>query len=149
MRTKIFLLIFTIAICSFGADARGRRHGGCCHDRDRCYEQCDAPRYMVIDGKVFYGDRLMKDASAMSFKQLRDGYACDAWNVYYRGRKMKDVAVTSFKVLGEGYAKDAWNVYYDGLKVENASAGSFEVLRDGYARDTWNTYCRGCRIATD
>ncbi|WP_295729665.1 DKNYY domain-containing protein [uncultured Muribaculum sp.] len=115
----------------------GHRH---CGRHDRC-------RYIVSNDKVYFNGHLVKDASAMTFKTLADGYAADAWNVYFDGRKIDGASVNSFQYLGDGYAKDNWNAYYLGAKIDGASVNSFETLGDGYAHDNWNTYYCGNRIA--
>lgn len=120
-----------------GYECRDNKH---CHSHDRC-------RYIISNDKVYFNGHLVKDASAMTFKTLADGYAADAWNVYFDGRKIDGASVNSFRYLGDGYAKDNWNAYYLGAKIDGASVNSFEILGDGYARDNWNTYYCGSRIA--
>ncbi|WP_371277455.1 DKNYY domain-containing protein [Muribaculum sp.] len=48
---------------------------------------------------------------------LRDGYACDAWNVYFNGDKIKGASPERFRILRDGYAEDGRNTYYLGRKV--------------------------------
>lgn len=121
------------------------------YDRHDRYDRRDRrsrrhSRYVVGTYEVFYDGRPLKDASASTFKVLRDGYAADAWHVYYDGMAVKDASASTFKVLADGYAADAWHVYYAGRRITGASKSSFRVLRDGYAKDSWCVYYAGMKV---
>ena len=123
-------------------------HAG--HSRRDRYEQRGRHRrspYFITDDNVYFEGRLLKDASASTFKVLDDGYARDMWGVFYWGRKIEGASSESFRVLGYGYATDAWVVYYDGEKISGASSESFSILQDWYAKDMWNVYFDGKKIS--
>lgn len=102
--------------------------------------------YHITTFDVFFNGKKIPDATASSFRILKDGYAKDAFNVYCMGKKIHDATGSSFECLGCGYAKDAFNVYWMGHKIKDAFASSFKVLKDGYAEDPFNTYYRGKKV---
>ena len=102
-------------------------------------------RYQKSRSKVYFNGKDI-DASTLTFEELGDGYAKDAFTVFYLGRKIDGASVTSFKLLGDGYAKDAFTVYFLGKKMDDASVTSFKLLGDGYAEDAFNSYYWGKRL---
>ena len=102
--------------------------------------------YVKSRGEVFYNGKLLRGASASSFRDLGGGYAKDNFRVYYRGKRLEKASANSFRVLKNGYARDNFNVYYRGDVMRGASVNSFRVMKDGYAKDNFNTYYRGKRV---
>ncbi len=105
----------------FGFDRRS-------HDRDEGFHirvqsgdggtKVETSGYYKTDFEVFYGDRKIPQAHAMSFEILRDGYAKDSFNVYWRGNVVEGAVPSSFKVLRHGYAEDMFSTYYNGKVVK-------------------------------
>lgn len=129
-----------------------------------------AQRYEIDHGRVFFGDKMLVQADAHSFKDLGYGYAKDRQNVYMFGRVLENVDPSSFRLKkkstwrqndseydysqqGEwmgpesqrGYYKTKWNVYFGNKKID-AIASSFEDLGCGYARDAFNVFYYGERV---
>lgn len=133
--TLLLLALSIMPVSARNHHDRGHRGDGCRTERPgRAHEG-----YYIGSHEVFYDGKPVKNASAMSFKVLSDGYARDPWRVFYRGKQVKDASATSFKVLRDGYARDPWRVFYRGKQVKDASSTTFKVLSDGYAKDAWRT----------
>lgn len=173
MNLRIVLFSFLLlALCPAMPNGVNARDKNTCYDTHDYNRRHCMPSYFIGNDEVFFKGQVVKGASAMNFKILRDGYGKDAWSVYYMGKKLdgaspdsfallddcyakdtwtvffdgekiKGASPDTFKVLGHGYAKDAWNVYFDGVKIDGASSDSFKVMHDGYAKDTWSTYYFG------
>ena len=125
---KQALLIIALCACVATTSVDARRHDNHRNRNERTEHvrghRCGG-QYFVDGRHVFFDGHEVKDASASSFRILRDGYAKDAWNAYHNGHKIKGASSASFKALGEGYAGDAWNVYYYGTKIKKASRNNF------------------------
>ena len=105
-----------------------------------------APEYVVSRYDVIFDGRKVQGASVNTFKDLRDGYAKDAFNAYYFGEKLQGVTSSSFQNIGAGYAKDAFDVFFCGEKIRGASSNTFKILDEGYAKDAFNVYFCGKKI---
>ena len=74
-------------------------------------------------------------------------YTKDTFNVYYNNKKVKEATAMSFQDLGNSYGKDTFDVFYKGVIIPNADAVTFMVNSDGlYAYDALNTYYMGKKI---
>lgn len=74
-------------------------------------------------------------------------YYKDEFNVYYNNRKVEEATAMTFKDLGNCYGKDAFDVFYEGYIIPDADANTFLVDKDGlYAHDTFNTYYKGKKL---
>lgn len=74
-------------------------------------------------------------------------YYKDYFNVYYNNKKVEEATAMSFKDLGNCYGKDAFDVFYQGYMIPDADANTFVVSTDGlHAHDTFNTYYKGKKL---
>ena len=94
--------LFAILLCSLlfattPCIAGPHRHGH--HKKQEQTHKHRHPHYAIGKNVVKFNGRIIKGASASSFKILRDGYAKDAWDVYFEGKIIKDASVGSFKTL--------------------------------------------------
>lgn len=114
MKKIVFIIILGLLWSTIPVEAQ-RRHG---HREQYEYSQ-GRPRlqYVIGHNAVLFDGKVIKGASPARFKVLRDGYACDAWNVYFNGDKIKGASPERFRILRDGYAEDGRNTYYLGRKV--------------------------------
>jgi hypothetical protein len=74
-------------------------------------------------------------------------YYKDEFNVYYNNRKVEEATAMTFKDLGNCYGKDAFDVFYKGYMISGADADSFIVDIDGlHAHDNFYTYFKGQKL---
>lgn len=114
--------------------------------------------YNKHDGKVYYDtwnegsghtSRLLKEADAESFEELKDGYARDKNYAWLDGELLKGAKGKSFKVLTEGYATDGVHVYFDHYQqgktvtMNVRDIASFKVHTYYLAEDKYDYYWEG------
>ena len=74
-------------------------------------------------------------------------YTKDTFNVYYNNKKVEQATAMTFEDLGNCYGKDVFDVFYKGIIIPNADAVTFMVDSDGlHAYDALNTYYMGKKI---
>ena len=74
-------------------------------------------------------------------------YYKDTFDVYYKNKKVQEATAMSFEDLGNCYGKDAFDVFYKGQLIYNANANTFVVDNDGlHAHDAFNSYYKGQKI---
>ena len=112
--------LFAILLCSLlfattPCIAGPHRHGH--HKKQEQTHKHRHPHYAIGKNVVKFNGRIIKGASASSFKILRDGYAKDAWHVYFHGRQIKGANPHTFKCKKHGYAEDKRHTYYLGRRL--------------------------------
>ena len=115
---KLFMIMMMSALLAMPVMAQ--HHRGHYNNQSCEYRYGNKGRncsYVKSRGEVFYNGKLLRGASASSFRDLGGGYAKDNFNVYYRGDVMRGASVNSFRVMKDGYAKDNFNTYYRGKRV--------------------------------
>jgi hypothetical protein len=70
-------------------------------------------------------------------------YHKDQWNVYFCDKKVPQATAISFIDLGHGYGKDAFDVFYMGNIINGANSMTFSVDKNGYAYDSFTSYYKG------
>jgi hypothetical protein len=74
-------------------------------------------------------------------------YYKDNFNVYYKNKKVDQATAMTFVDLGNCYGKDAFDVFYKGQLIPGANANTFVVDFDGlHAHDTFSTYYKGRKL---
>ena len=74
-------------------------------------------------------------------------YTKDTFNVYYNNKKVEEATAMSFEDLGNCYGKDVFDVFYKGILIPNADATTFTLDIDGlYAHDNLHTYYMGKKL---
>ena len=74
-------------------------------------------------------------------------YYKDTFDVYYKNKKVQEATAMSFEDLGNCYGKDAFDVFYKGQLISNANAATFVVDNDGlHAHDAFNIYYKGQKL---
>lgn len=122
---------------------------------------------------VYFRGRLVKNADAMTFRDMGYGYGKDRMHVFFQGVMIPSADPRTFKIYGkanwnqtreepasaqsevmlpgttmsDGYTKDNINVYYMGHKIEGATSTSFYALGNGYGRDVFSVYFMGQKLA--
>lgn len=121
--------------------------------------------YELRETLVFYDNREIKEADALSFETLVAPFAKDQQHVYLKGKVFAEAETSSTESLGSSYIKDANNVYFsegfelsipyttstkgmdcegwviiDGIayyygRKNDANAKTLECLNDAYVRD--------------
>ena len=54
-------------------------------------------------------------------------YYKDTFNVYYNNKKVEEATAMTFEDLGNCYGKDAFDVFYKGQLIPDANANTFMV----------------------
>jgi hypothetical protein len=123
------------------------------------YEGVLAPEklgYVILDGKVFYGDlnrpktklNLVEGADAGTFEVLPnkgypDLYAKDASQAYHAGKAIAGADASSFEIVFERFAKDAKRAYLEGAVIPDVSGGTFQYLGHAYFKDHRSVFSLG------
>lgn len=82
-----------------------------------------------------------------NFKKQSSSYTKDTFNVYYNNKRVDQATAMTFENLGNSYGKDIFDVFYKGVIIPNADALTFMVDSDGlHAYDTLNTYYMGKKV---
>ena len=67
--------------------------------------------YKIENGKVYYEDKLIAEADAVTFDSSTD-YAQDKNYIYYTEKKIEGADLKTFEILYSGYSKDKNHVYF-------------------------------------
>ena len=74
-------------------------------------------------------------------------YYKDTFDVYYKNKKVEEATAMTFEDLGNCYGKDAFDVFYKGQLISSANAATFVVDNDGvHAHDAFNIYYKGQKL---
>ena len=119
--------------------------------------------YAKDKNNIYYGcGEVLKDADAVTFIDLKDGYVKDKSTVWYLGNLTKETDPRTFQSLGTGYAKDSKHAYYEGSVIDKADAATFTLVKENirenvatgiyaetYAKDKNHVYYSNGKILPD
>jgi hypothetical protein len=95
----------------------------------------EAPEFKKLNGKVYWGDRVVKGADYHTFTPLNHLWARDSRHIYVYDSRLRGVERDSFLILNPLFAKDRTRVYFLSGTIREASAPTFRALDAGWFLD--------------
>lgn len=75
-----------------------------------------------------------------TFRNLKDGYEADKYNIYYQGIKIEEVDVSTLEYLENHFLKDKNFLYYFQSALKNIDVESATLLGGNYIKDKNGVY---------
>lgn len=94
-------------------------------------------QFKKLNGKVYWGARVIKGADYDSFEPLNRIWARDKRHVYSYASLLRGADRDSFVALNPLFAKDKNSVFFLSGRIAEASAGSFRALDAGWFVNAW------------
>lgn len=104
--------------------------------------------YFAIDDQVYFVEKPLEDADAVSFKVLRDWCGMSKDHVYYSEKMVLNADPAHFQLLAAPFAKDNNRVFFFERTIEGADPGTFEIVNEAFqcSRDKNAVYKEDKRI---
>ena len=100
--------------------------------------------FKKLNGKAYWGKRIISDADYDSFEGLNEIWARDKHRVYTYDRPLRGADRDSFTVLNKIFAKDKNKVYFLSGTIQGANPATFHALDAGWFVSIWNLEsCQG------
>src|SRR5689334_11093278 len=94
-------------------------------------------QFKKLNGKVYWGARIVKGADYDSFEPLNETWGRDKHHIYTYDSRIRGADHDSFEVLNPLFARDRNSVFFLSGRVQEANATTFRPLDAGCFRNAW------------